>query len=154
MDPQEGNSASVVRNGQINAWVRETIGEMEMTTSMIWVEVARVANEYAYVDRTPFHTSALTGRLWMEEMLTVTAKLRLLECHVDSKFHLLQKKTDFRCSGGSVVLLDRTVHRPWHFRETSTSSAGQPCSSLPDGSLFCIPRSSSNLDVLNYSIVN
>ena len=70
MDPQEGCSAGVVCNGQINTWIRETIGEMEMTTSMIWLEIARVANEYAYVDRTPFHTSALTGRLWMQEMLT------------------------------------------------------------------------------------
>ncbi|CAL5347421.1 unnamed protein product [Camellia sinensis] len=70
MDPQEGSSAGVVCNGQINTWIRETIGEMEMTTSMIWLEIARMANEYAYVDRTPFHTSALTGRLWMQEMLT------------------------------------------------------------------------------------
>ncbi|XP_028120258.1 uncharacterized protein LOC114317700 [Camellia sinensis] len=70
MDPQEGSSAGGVCNGQINTWIRETIGEMEMTTSMIWLEIARVANEYAYVDRTPFHTSALTGRLWMQEMLT------------------------------------------------------------------------------------
>ncbi|CAL5413568.1 unnamed protein product [Camellia sinensis] len=70
MDPQEGSSTGVVCNGQINTWIRETIGEMEMTTSMIWLEIARMANEYAYVDRTPFHTSALTGRLWMQEMLT------------------------------------------------------------------------------------
>ncbi|GMP73687.1 hypothetical protein CsSME_00031373 [Camellia sinensis var. sinensis] len=69
MDAQEGTSSGVVRNGQINALIHETIGEMESMTSMIWVEIAHVANEYAYVDRTPFHTSALTGSMWMQEML-------------------------------------------------------------------------------------
>ncbi|KAI8011421.1 hypothetical protein LOK49_LG06G02885 [Camellia lanceoleosa] len=34
---------------------------MESTTSTIWVEIARIANKYAYIDRTPFYTSALTG---------------------------------------------------------------------------------------------
>lgn len=69
MDLQEGTSSGVVCNGEINAWIRETIEEIESTTSMISVEIACVANEYAYVDRTLFHTSSLTGRMWMEEML-------------------------------------------------------------------------------------
>lgn len=70
MDPQEGSPASVVRNREINAWIRETIGEMETMTSMVWVELARIATKYAYMDRTLFHTSTLTGRLWIDEMLT------------------------------------------------------------------------------------
>ena len=69
MDSQEGTSSGVVRNGQINTWIRETVGEMESTTSMIWVEIASIENEYSYVDRTLFHTSSLTGRLWIEKMI-------------------------------------------------------------------------------------
>ncbi|KAI7979261.1 hypothetical protein LOK49_Contig429G00001 [Camellia lanceoleosa] len=108
------------------------------------------------------------GHLSFESMeWTQCSSSMELDLHHGSSMELGYVAIYFRCSGGSVVLLDRTVHRPWHFRgnsfctldryllplyhvtntaslvfsaSLSTSSAGQPCSSLPDGSLFCIPR--------------